>query len=192
MTGLRRELSRQFRPSLTIAVAAAAIAGTIAAGPAEARTTLIKKQGSWEAFGGTDESGTPLCGIITAEAVDRVFIVKRYPNTKVLVLQMLKEGWRISPDQQTAATMRFDLFPPWEVEALAMPPDGIRFTIPEELADAFLKEFGSAKTMRIAFPKNGDQAWELAVAGNQLMVSTMLECAVKLDSPGAAPPARPR
>ena len=146
---------------------------------AQSKTATLQKQGRWEAFGGMDDSGTQVCGAINTEEADRVFVIKRYAGSRDLTIQMLRNTWRIS-DQRVATNIRFDFFPPWEAEALPAPPDGLRLRIPEELADAFMREFASSQVLRVSFPA-GDQAWELPLAGSPVISRTMLDCSRKLD-----------
>lgn len=146
---------------------------------AQSKTATLQKQGRWEAFGGTDDSGTQVCGVINTEEADRVFVIKRYAGSRDLTVQMLKNTWRIS-DRRVATNIRFDFYPPWEAEALPAPPDGLRLRIPEELAASFMREFGSSQVLRISFPA-GDQTWELPLAGSPVISRTMLECSGKLD-----------
>lgn len=166
----------------------AAVLGSILwVGTALPKTATLQKQGRWEAFGGTDDAGARVCGVINTEDADRVFAVKRYAGSRDLAVQMLKDGWRIAADQRVALVLRFDSYPPWEVEALPAPPDGLRLRIPQDLADAFIREFGSSRTLHVTFTSNNDQPWALALAGSPQVSRAMVECAAKLDSPPAAP-----
>lgn len=174
-----------------LAVITLVAGGALAPVGIHAKTVTLQKQGLWEAFGGPDDAGTAVCGIITGESVDRVFIIKRYAGNKALTIELLKEGWHTAADKPVAAALRFDLFQPWAVEALAIPPDGLRFRVPGEMADAFLREFAAAKALRVIFPKNNDQAWELALTGNQAVARAMQECAARLDAPPPAPSPAP-
>lgn len=145
----------------------------------QAKTATLQKQGSWEAFGGADDSGVQVCGAINTEDADRIFVIKRYSGSRDLTVQILRSSWRIS-EQRMAVNMRFDFYPPWEAEALPVPPDGVRLRIPDELADAFVREFASSKVLRISF-SGGGQPWELSLTGSPSVSRAMIECASKFE-----------
>lgn len=153
-----------------------------------AETSTIQKVGVWEAFGGTDNGGTPVCGVITAGAENRIFTIKQYLGSKGFTLQIFKGGWRIPEGQRVDVSIRFDSYDPWTAQASALPPDGIRVSIPQNLAEAFLREFSGANKLRVTFPKGSEQPWEGGLSGSAAVTLTMLDCVIKMESRGATQP----
>ena len=58
--------------------------------PAVAAVSDIAKAGAWDAFGGTAEDGTPVCGVSTGWGDGRALLIKIYGSDPGFTVQLLK------------------------------------------------------------------------------------------------------
>ena len=179
--------------------AAAALVLLLGSGTAWADTYAIQRSGYWTAFGGTDDEKQPLCGIVATGEEGRVFTIKRWAEQDHFTLQIFKESWRIPKGEEIRVRLRFDDMEDWSALADALPPDGIALTVPDNRAEAFLREFAMANTFEMSFPDGNETPWAGNLSGSAAITMAFLRCVEKLggatqpfrggkSSPGASQP----
>ena len=179
--------------------AGALVALLLAGGPAWAGTYVIQRAGYWTAFGGTDDAGERLCGIVATGEEGRVFTIKRWADQDHFTLQIFKESWRIPKGEEIRVRLRFDRMEEGSALADSLPPDGIALTVPDNRAEAFLREFAMANTFEMSFPDGNETPWAGNLSGSATITMAFLRCVEKLggatqpfrggkSSPGASQP----
>ncbi len=161
--------------------AGALVALLLAGGPAWAGTYVIQRAGYWTAFGGTDDAGERLCGIVATGEEGRVFTIKRWADQDHFTLQIFKESWRIPKGVEIPVRLRFDAMETWSALADALPPDGIALTVPDNRGEAFLREFAIANRFEMSFPEGNESDWSGNLTGSAAITMAFLDCVLKLN-----------
>lgn len=160
--------------------AAAALMAVTAATPAFADTKVFANAGIWEAYGGTTDDGTKVCGI-SASGGGRWFGFKYFAGENEFTVQLSKDTWDIPKGLKVSVALTFDDDTPWKAQALGFKmSDGdaaLEFTIPFKQATNFLKEFQAADSMTVEFPsQKALKAWEADMKGSHNIVEQFGKC----------------
>jgi hypothetical protein len=162
----------------------ATLAALLAASPlAQADTHALASSGSWRAFGGTTNSGRPVCGV-SMNVEDRYFGVKYFSGEPTFTIQMGTGAWTVSNGEKIAVRMTFDTQSPWNASGTGMHfsdgDAGVEFDIQQGQLDAFLREFRGSARLRLEFPNRGVADWQLALAGVSVVSEAMQDCVKKI------------
>ena len=161
--------------------AGTAVALLLVGGAAWADTHAIQRSGYWTAFGGTDDAGERLCGIVATGEEGRVFTIKRWADQDHFTLQIFKESWRIPKGVEIPVRLRFDNMETWSALADALPPDGIALTVADNRGEAFLREFAMASRFEMSFPEGNETDWSGNLTGSAAITMAFLDCVLKLN-----------
>jgi hypothetical protein len=175
--------------NLAVVVGAVALLSVALPDVATAETFVTSRVGAWQAFGGTDNAGVPVCGVVNSYGIEgRSLVIKTWSNTDYFAVQIFKDGWRIPPNQTVRVQLQFDQFVPWEAKGIAIPPNGTQIRILRNVAEQFFREFSVANTVTVYFPDGSEPYWQGGLRGSAAMTVALLDCAVKLTAGGATQP----
>jgi hypothetical protein len=159
----------------------AAVTAAALSGPAAAETYTIQQIGAWRAFGGTDHTGVPTCGVVNLGTEGRAFVIKTWSNVRYFAVQIFKTAWRIPKGQTIAIELQFDSYNPWRAhDGIAIPPNGVQFQINPNAAERFMSEFGQANRVIVRFPTGTERPWEGGLTGTAAMTQILLQCVAKM------------
>jgi hypothetical protein len=171
-----------------VGLAIAGLCSTTPSIPANAATYTIQQIGAWQAFGGTDNGGIPVCGIMNVGEGGRVFAIKTWSNTPYLSIQVFKSSWRIPQGQEVAIELQFDSHNPWgPAHGIAVPPNGIQFRVQPNATADFLREFELSSQVFVRFPGGTEQPWRGGLSGTAAMSITFLDCVAKMKGQATQP-----
>jgi hypothetical protein len=147
-----------------------------------AETTVLIKSGSWEAFGGTSDSGTSVCGI-SSSPEKKYFGLKQFGNRDTFTIQISDKSWSITDKSKYSVTMRLDRNRLWTATASGMHfkdgDPGLEYEIRRAELRKFNKEFGSSDKLKIMFA-NGMPTWNLDLAIARKVSSEFAACNEKI------------
>src|SRR5215470_14109504 len=69
--------------------------------------TMAAQYGAWETFYMISTNGKPMCGA-QLKGSDRSFLLKYEYGTQVLLIHLIKSGWRIPENQRLRVVMQVD------------------------------------------------------------------------------------
>ena len=151
----------------SLVVAAAALAASLLVAPAQAETATLAQSGIWEAFGGSTESGRPVCGI-SAEPGGRYFGLKLFAGNDTFTIQMGTSEWQLKDDAEVELTMLYDANPGWRATGTVIHfsdgDAGLEFRIKREELERFQREFRTSRQLQIQFT-DGLPDWNLSLDG---------------------------
>ncbi len=161
-------------------LAGAAIGVVLATAPAMADTKVFSRSGIWEAYSGTSNDGTKVCGI-SASGGGRWFGFKYFAGDDEFTVQLSKDTWDIPKGLKVSVTLTFDDETPWKAQGTGFEmQDGdaaLQFEVPFKQATKFLKEFQAADAIVIEFPsRKALKAWEADMKGSHNIVEQFGKC----------------
>jgi hypothetical protein len=164
--------------------AGAALMVAAVATPAMADTKVFAKSGIWEAYSGTSDDSTKVCGIL-ASGGGRWFGFKYFAGDSEFTVQMSKDTWEIPKGTKVSVALTFDDDTPWKAQATSFKmsdgDDGLQFGIPFKQATNFLQEFQAADSMTVEFPsQKALKAWEADMKGSHTIVEQFGKCLQRL------------
>lgn len=167
-------------PRLLATVTAATLALGLLAGIAQARVVTLAKAGSWEAFGGTSNNGTPTCGM-SSSGSGLWFGVKYFKGETGFTVQLSSTKWTLKDGVKVKVTMQFDRESPWSATATGFHmSDGdaaLEFQVPRNKLGLWLREFRAANTLIVGFPDEGKvNDWRVSLAGTTAVSTHMVNC----------------
>ena len=161
--------------SMTIAATVLALC----AGAAQAEVKTFSRAGTWEAFGGTSNSGQSLCGVST-EGDGKYIGVKYYRGDASLTIQISNKTWTVTNGTKIQVTMTFDDETPWKASANAFHmADGdaaLQFEINEDQLDTWMAEFRRSQSLIVGFPNDKVADWRASLRGTSTIADSMAEC----------------
>lgn len=143
--------------------------------PAAADTRDLAREGPWTAFGGTSESGVPVCGIIESGRNGRSIAVKWFRGDDTLTFQIFKDSWHIRDGAKFRISMEMDDNGAWTARATGS-GNHLDFAIPLSKADLWEKEFRESDRIRIQFPDGGEDPWVGDLNGSDAIMDHMIRC----------------
>ena len=162
--------------------AAAAWVALLAASPGFAETRPLATAGFWKAFGGTSESGVPLCGMSTS-GKNMFFSLKVYKGDDDMTVQLGSSEWKIKDGGKQKLAMRFDREKPWNATATGFHfsdgDAGFEFTVKLKNLETFLGEFIQGQKLRISFEGSNVDAWSADLTGTAAVTSAFADCITK-------------
>ncbi len=150
---------------------------------ARADTHIISSSGSWEAYEGTSEDGTQLCGMDTTSDNDNGddIDIKYFNGDDELTIQLFSNGWKI-PDgkSDTKIEIKFDS-ESWHVNQvtgfhLDDGTSGMEFTISKDDANDFIDDFSASSNLHLAFTNSDVDDWDIDLSGSQDVVGPFKDC----------------
>lgn len=137
---------------LVTAVASFAIGVLVSSALAE--TEVLARSGNWEAFGGTTDTGRPLCGI-SAEVEGRYFGLKLFSGNDTFTVQMGTSEWKLDDGTEIELTMHYDTNLPWRATGTVMHfsdgDAGLEFRIKRDELERFQEEFRTTSELQVKF-----------------------------------------
>ncbi len=162
--------------------AAAASVGLLASSMSWADTKVFATAGAWEAFGGTSNNGTPLCGISTS-GKGLFFSLKVYKNDEEMTVQLGSRDWKIKDGAKQKLSMRFDKETPWNATATGFHfsdgDAGLEFVVKLKNLEQFITEFARSNRLHINFDGSDVDSWSANLAGTAAVTSAFGDCIVK-------------
>ena len=147
-----------------------------------AETSTLARAGSWEAFGGTTDNGTPVCGI-SSSPEKRYFGLKQFGNQDTFTIQIGDKSWSIKDKSKYAVSMRLDRNKLWTANASGMHfndgDPGLEFDIRRSELRKFNKEFQSSEKMKLMFA-NGMETWNLDLSIARKVSAEFAACIDKI------------
>ncbi|HZT88399.1 MAG TPA: hypothetical protein VFA12_10550 [Stellaceae bacterium] len=160
--------------------ALAVAAALLFAGAAQAETTVIARAGVWQAFAGTANDGTKLCGISTTWPDERYFGLKFYKGDKTFTIQMGSPKWKIDDGAKQTVAMQIDANGTWKGTATGMhfgdKTAGLEFEIVEAQLSQFVEEFAHGETLYLSFPNANVDDWQASLDGTPTLIRTFISC----------------
>lgn len=139
---------------------AALLAACVAATAAQAKTKIVAKSGTWEAFGGTTTNGQPVCGISTTQGKVYYFGLKHFAGNQTYVVQIGNAAWRVANRKKYNLTVRFDGRARWDGAGTTMHfgdgDAGVEFRINRNQLGTFTRELFSSRIIAIHIDSGRD------------------------------------
>lgn len=156
------------------------------------------RSGSWTAYGGLSNSGTPTCGM-TVTGGGRDFHIKYQPvgEGNAIFFQMFKRTWRFGAGNEVPLVLGFDKNEMLKATATTFnvkdAGSSVEFFIRDKLIGDFLQEFGEADKMWIRFDAGNEEPWIADMVGSRNAMQMFKGCVSKMEKPtqpfGTAPQA---
>ncbi len=147
--------------------------------PVLADTHVLARAGGWQAFGGTTNSGRPLCGMSSSSG-GRYFGLKYFSGNKTLTIQLGSSKWRIENGAKQKLTMQFDRETPWNATGTGMHFNdgdaGLEYDINRNQLDQFMREFRSSSQINILFLGSTAAAWNGSLSGTGSISDSFMRC----------------
>ena len=161
------------------AFAVGAFALSLIAGSATAEVKTFARVGAWEAFGGTTDDGTAVCGVST-QGDGKYIGVKYYKGDTSLTIQLSNETWKVTDGTKVQVTMKFDRQSPWKARANSFhmsDGDGaLQFEIDEDQLVRWMREFRASNQLIIGFPNDNVDDWQASLRGTSAIADEMSDC----------------
>lgn len=168
--------------SLLVVAAISAAAGFAASG-VRADTQILATAGSWDAFGGTTDSGVPVCGI-SSDSPSQYFGVKLFSGNQTFSVQLGGKGFVSEEKQRMKVIMVFDARSPWTATGTGFRfSDGdpaLQYTIKREELNTFKNEFRNSSRLKVQFPGTQNTDWVLSLSGTNAVYKQFDDCTRKL------------
>ena len=159
------------------------LATGFAVSSASADTTVLRRSGIWEAFGGTTTSGRPVCGV-SSQVQDKYFGWKYFYGDDTFTIQLGKSSWQIDDGAKQKVTMQFDQNSPWNATATGMHFNdgdaGLEFTINRSELDEFESEFRGSQQVSVKYPGSDAQDWYVPLSGVNSVFDSFRQCILKM------------
>jgi hypothetical protein len=171
---MRQEQNMRFPVWVAITVGSA-----LAATNCLADTRVLARAGAWQAFGGTTNNGTPVCGMSSSGA-GKYFGRKYFAGESTLTVQLGNNQWTVKDKVKVKVEMRFDRQSPWNATAIGMHfgdgDAGLEFDISRNQLDQFMREFRGADAIAIRFPGENVSDWRGSLAGTDAVSNSFTRC----------------
>lgn len=168
----------------------AAVAGLWLPAEAQANTKDLATAGSWTAFGGTSDDGTPVCGIIERGHDQRALTFKWYKGNNYFTVQIFKPTWNIPSGTHVKVEMKIGDYTPWSADALGA-SNMVEFHVSIASEPQWENELKNSQTYYLAFPSGSEPEWEGTLSGAAPIFSKMGECIRILNAFDNTAPNRP-
>jgi hypothetical protein len=162
--------------------ALAFIAAAAAAGAASAEVTTIGRFGFWEVVSGQVADGSTVCGVSTSfRGTDTKYLaVKWYSNATPLVVQLIKNSWKIPPNTQAPVAISMDGDSWNAVAKTGVNPQTLEFYVTPNKVRAFIHSLTASKQMQVMFTGGNEPPWFINLAGDTPAVNMMVKCVLAL------------
>ena len=151
----------------------------MAATPAMAEVKTFARASGWEAFGGTTNDGTAVCGV-SIDSDSSFFMLKYFKGDAVLTVQLGDDDWKGKVGDKLTVGMKFDSQSPWRATATAYKTgDGamaLQFTVPSKMIDDWMDEFKMSQDLIIVFPDSDVDDWHADLTGTKVIGENMEKC----------------
>lgn len=167
------------------------------AGQGHAETRTLASSGLWSTYGGTDEGGHNVCGVVTVGADGRRIDISQSVSDGGIELALQKDSWAIPPNTPIEMQVQFD-------RSAAVPTQGVgngpRVTarMNFEQSVPFMRSLRNGVQIRVFFPSGNEPVWTGGLSGSGRAIDAFNECRANLmaSSPtqpfsGTAPLAQP-
>jgi hypothetical protein len=136
--------------------------------PSSAETRVFSRAGGWQAWGGTANDGTKVCGV-SAQGGGRWIGIKYFENEKHLTIQLSKDNWKFKNGAEIDVSMRIDSESPWTATATGFhmsDGDGaVEFHVGIKNLARWMQEFRDGEEMIIDFPDTSADGWRVDLRG---------------------------
>ena len=162
--------------------AVAASFGLLASSMAFGETKTLATAGQWEAFGGTSNDGTALCGI-SISGKGLFFSLKVYKGDDEMTVQLGSSNWKIKDGAKQKLAMRFDKETPWNATATGFHfsdgDAGLEFVVKLKNLETFITEFAQGNKLRINFEGTDVDSWSADLTGTAAVTVAFADCVKK-------------
>jgi hypothetical protein len=145
----------------------------------DAAVQTLQRAGAWEAFGGTSNNGTPVCGM-SSSGTGKYFGIKFFAGAQTLTIQLGSSEWRIKNGAKQRVIMRFDTESPWNATATGMHFNdgdaGLEFDINRNQLDQFMREYRNSGQIVVSFPDSDVTSWQGSLAGTDRVSDAFVRC----------------
>jgi hypothetical protein len=159
--------------------AAAATISMIMSTVSFADTKTLATAGYWEAFGGTSDNGTPVCGMSTS-GKSLYFSIKAYKGDDQMTVQLGSSDWKIDDGDKQRLSMRFDKNSPWNATGTGFHfSDGsaaLEFYVSLKNIEKFITEFAGGSKLHITFDESDVDKLSLTLDGALQVTDTFADC----------------
>ncbi len=164
---------------LHVASAIVALTVGLTLSAAHAETSTLVRAGSWEAFGGTTNTGRPVCGV-SRDVESKYFGLKLYSGDATFTIQVGAKDWKITDGAKFNVVLTFDTRSPWNGPSTGMHfsdgDAGLEFTIKKDQIDLFMTEFRGSNQLRVQFQNATLADWTLGLSGSNAVSEAFLKC----------------
>jgi hypothetical protein len=165
---------------MRLPISIAAFAGVVlAASSSLADTEVLARSGAWQAFGGTTNSGRPVCGM-SSTGGGKYFGVKYFSGETTLTVQLGNNQWTVKDKIKVKVEMRFDQESPWNATAIGMHfadgDAGLEFDINRDQLEDFMREFRNSNQITIRFPSEDVSPWNGSLDGTDSVSTAFARC----------------
>jgi hypothetical protein len=147
-----------------------------------AETKTLATAGDWEAFGGTSNDGTVVCGISTSRK-GLFFSLKAYKGDDEMTIQLGSGSWKIKDGAKQKLAMRFDKESPWNATATGFHfkdgDAGLEFAVKAKNLNDFVKEFMASNKLSITFEGSDVDPWSSDLADSKPVMVSFGDCILK-------------
>jgi len=151
----------------------------VATTPAMAEVKTFARASGWEAFGGTTNDGTAVCGV-SVDSDGSFFMLKYFKGDDVLTVQLGDDGWKGKVGDKVSVSMKFDRQSPWRATATAYKAGSgtmaLQFTVPSKVVDDWMDEFKMSQNLILVFPDSNLDDWNADLTGTKIIGENMEKC----------------
>ncbi len=154
------------------------------AASAHASVRTFARAGTWQAFGGTANNGTPLCGM-SSRGNGLWFGVKYFKGNNGFTIQLSSKRWTLKRGVKVNVSMQFDNQAPWSASATGFHMTNgnaaLEFSVPRNKLGLWLREFRNAATLVVGFPNQKSISdWRVGLSGTTTVSAYMISCIDKM------------
>lgn len=147
------------------------------------------ESGYWRAGEGPASDGDYMCAMDTSGPSFNVTIKYFQSDASVLIIHVVKNGWKIPAYLETPVSIEFDKKGPWNFTGVGHyeMENTLELTIGSDNIPLFLEEFSSSNEMVIYFSGN-EPPWRMSLTGSNRVTEAFLDCSSKLLKRGSTQP----
>jgi hypothetical protein len=168
-------------PKLRFSALAAALIAS--ASVAHAQVQTFERSGGWSAFAGSNDGGTPMCGMSIIGSNARHAMIKWQLGGSGIFVQLFKQSWNIPPGTKMPIVVQFDRATPFEGVATHRDRTIIEVWLQngseEGTADIFwrfMDQFMAADKMYFSFPGGSENSWVASMDGSEKVGRAFTRC----------------
>ncbi|HZT88398.1 MAG TPA: hypothetical protein VFA12_10545 [Stellaceae bacterium] len=146
---------------------------------AQAATTTIARAGLWDAFGGTSNNGTRVCGVSTSWTDNREFLLKYYRGDNTFTVQLVSPHWSVNSGDKYRVAMQIDANASWSGLAVGAHVGNsgmLQFEINRNQLSRFIEQFRHGDILYLSFPGTGARDWTASLEGTNAVTTSFANC----------------
>src|SRR5208337_1680283 len=156
----------------------ALLAGFGSANISKAEIVTYATVSGWDAFGGTTDNGTKVCGVSTS-GNGKSIAIKYFAGDNNVIIHLTSDRWQLKEGVHVRVQLRFDQGSSWAASAVGFHSGDaavLEGTVPYGQIRSFFNEFRVANTLAVQFPNQNVEEWSVYLSGTDEIANKFIGC----------------